>query len=175
MSDDLGRIEALAASIATTPWFARVGQVLTEPDRDDLVDYIDALDLEPGPIVPVATWTDAARISADPAWDRSWWQVEAREQRRLQAWAEERHGTDVALKALTKVAEAALGPTRAAAEAASDEALTRVAAGAAAQACHFAALAFAAGKTDHGFLAKHRLYAHGRWPLGRVGERWYLF
>ncbi len=80
-----------------------------------------------------------------------------------------------ALSALTRVTEAALEPTRAAAESASDEALSRVAAGAAAQACHLAALALAAGKPAHGFVIKHRIFAAGRWPLGRVRERWYLF
>jgi hypothetical protein len=175
MSDGLGRVETLAASIPATPWFGRVGESLTDADRDTLAGYVKALGLDAGPVMPVATWKDAARISADPDWDRRWWQAEAREQRRLQAWVEESLGPEVALKALTRVAEAALDPTRAAAEAASDEALTRVAAGAAAQACHLAALALAAGKTEHGFLAKHRLFAAGRWPLGRIGEQWYLF
>jgi hypothetical protein len=172
---EIERVDALAASIRATPWFARVGQALSENDRDTLSGYVAALGLDAGPIAPVATWKDAARVSADPDWDRRWWQAEAREQKRLQAWAEERHGPEVALKALTRVAEAALDPTRAAADAAGSEALARVAAGAAAQACHLAALALAAGRTEHGFIAKHRLFADGRWPLGRIGEQWYLF
>jgi hypothetical protein len=175
MSDDLGRVDAFAASIATTPWFSRVGHALTREDEESLADSVFGLGLEPGAIAAVATWKEAARVAADPNWDRRWWSAEAREQTRLQAWAEERHGADAALKALTRVAEAALDPTRAAAEAANDEALSRVAAGAAAQACHLAALALAAGKPHHGFLAKHRLFATGRWPLGRIAERWYLF
>ncbi len=175
MNDDLGRVEALAASIAATPWFTRVGHALTREDEESLADSVFGLGLEPGAISAVATWKDAARVAADPDWDRRWWSAEEREQARLQAWAEERHGVGAALKALTRVAEAALGPTRAAAEGASDEALSRVAAGAAAQACHLAALALAAGKPHHGFLAKHRLFAAGRWPLGRIADRWYLF
>jgi hypothetical protein len=175
MTAGLGDVEALAASIAGTPWFSRVGQSLTETDRDRLADYVALLGLDAGPVAAVATWGEAARVAADPDWDRRWWQAEAREQVRLQAWAEERHGPEAALTALTRVAEAALDPTRAAAEAASDEALSRVAAGAAAQACHLAALALAAGKPGHGFVVKHRLFAAGRWPLGRIAERWYLF
>jgi hypothetical protein len=176
----LAEVEALAASIDKTPWFARVGQALSDTDRADLSAYVAALDLEAGPVEPVATWESASRIAADPDWDRSWWQAEAREQVRLQAWAEERHGPEATLKSLTQVTEAALDPTRAAAVAAAaleerDEALSRVAAGAAAQACHLAALALAAGKPAHGFVIKHRIFAAGRWPLGRVRERWYLF
>ncbi len=175
MTAGLGDVEALAASIPGTPWFSRVGQPLTETDRDWLAGYVALLGLDAGPVAAVGTWPEAARVAADPDWDRRWWQAEAREQVRLQAGAEARHGPEAALAALTRVAEAALDPTRAAAEAASDEALTRVAAGAAAQACHLAALALAAGKSEHGFVMKHRLFATGRWPLGRIAERWYLF
>ena len=172
---DLARVEELAASIPGTPWFGRVGRTLSESDRGRHADYVMSIGFDAGSLAPVATWREAARIAADPDWDRRWWQAEAREQVRLQAWAEERHGSEVALKALTRVAEAALDPTRAVADAAGDEALTRVAAGAAAQACHLAALALAAGKPKHGFIAKHLLFADGRWPLGRIGEQWYLF
>ncbi|MBM3535247.1 MAG: hypothetical protein FJX60_19685 [Alphaproteobacteria bacterium] len=172
---DLARVEAFAASIPETPWFARVGQGVSEGDRDTHDAYVAALGLDTGSIASVSGWRDAARVSSDPAWDRRWWEAEARERKRLQARAEERHGPETTLKALTKVAEAALVPTRAAADAAGDEALSRVAAGAAAQACHLAALALAAGRPTHGFLAKHRLFADGRWPLGRIGEQWYLF
>ena len=171
----LAEIETLAASVARTPWFARVGQHLIEADREALSAYVTALGLDAGPIEAVATWKDASRIAADPDWDRRWWQAEAREQTRLQAWAEECHGVEATLSALTRVTEAALEPTRAAADSATDEALSRVAAGAAAQACHLAALALAAGKPAHGFIIKHRIFAAGRWPLGRVRERWYLF
>ncbi|MBL8690395.1 MAG: hypothetical protein JNL04_14915 [Rhodospirillaceae bacterium] len=178
--NELAAVEALAASIPTTPWFIRVGRALSDADRADLAGYVAALDLEAGPVEPVATWKDASRVAADPDWDRRWWQAEAREQVRLQAWAEERHGPEATLSALTHVTEAALDPTRAAAEAAANkeernEALSRVAAGAAAQACHLAALALAAGKPAHGFVIKHRIFAAGRWPLGRLRERWYLF
>src|SRR5262249_44873967 len=57
-----------------------------------------------------------------------------------------------------------------------DPALHRVAAGAATQACYHAALALAAGRGDtHAFGAKFRLFAGGRWTLGIVGERFFVF
>ena len=57
-----------------------------------------------------------------------------------------------------------------------DPALARVAAGAAAQACHQAALALAvAAPPEHVFAVKYRLFAAGRWPLGIVGDRCFVF
>jgi hypothetical protein len=56
-----------------------------------------------------------------------------------------------------------------------DPMLTRVASGAAAQACHQAALAIAAAAgPDHLFAMKFRLFAAGRWPLGIVGDRFFV-
>jgi hypothetical protein len=57
-----------------------------------------------------------------------------------------------------------------------DEMLSRVAAGAASQACHQRALANAAGRgADHGFAIKYQLYRGGRWLLGVVGGRCFVF
>src|SRR5713101_4026518 len=83
--------------------------------------------------------------------------------------------------ALTVVTEAAASLSGAASLAMSgagiaDPALTRVAAGAAAQACHQAALALAAAAgPGHVFAVKYRLFAAGRWPLGIVGDRFFVF
>jgi hypothetical protein len=50
-----------------------------------------------------------------------------------------------------------------------------VASGAAAQACHQAALAIAAAAgPEHLFATKYRLFAAGRWPLGIVGDRFFV-
>jgi hypothetical protein len=57
-----------------------------------------------------------------------------------------------------------------------DPSVTRVAAGAASQACDQAALALAAGADGHHpFAAKYRLFLAGRWPLGVVGSRGFVF
>jgi hypothetical protein len=50
------------------------------------------------------------------------------------------------------------------------------AAGAASQACHQRVLAEAAGRgADHGFMVKYQLYRGGRWLLGVVGGRCFVF
>jgi hypothetical protein len=69
-----------------------------------------------------------------------------------------------------------------------DDQLLRAIAGAAAQAAHLAALALlaaddeaaakAAGEPtllDHPFMAKFRLFARGRWPLGLAGRTLNIF
>lgn len=59
---------------------------------------------------------------------------------------------------------------------AEDAALSRVAAGAAALACHQMGLAIAADAAeDHPLALKYRLFAGGRWLLGVMGDRCYLF
>jgi hypothetical protein len=171
----LVEVEQFADGIAATPWFARVGELLSADDRAKHAAYVSGLGLAAGEPVRVASWTEAARIANDPDWDIAWWDAEAGEQKRLQEAAERRYGSERALATLTRVTDAALIPTRAAADKAPDEALARVAAGAAAHACHQAALVLACEAEPHAFLAKHLLFAAGRWPLGRTAGRWYLF
>lgn len=72
------------------------------------------------------------------------------------------------LEALGAAVDACIEPTFAAALAAcADEALARVASGAALMAAHGRALASLAGYGDaHPFVQKYALFARGRWPLG---------
>jgi hypothetical protein len=84
--------------------------------------------------------------------------------------------------ALTRVTQAASDPAHARAlrsltdAGGVDEGLARAAAGAATQAGYLAALAVAAGQpASHAFLAKFRLFEAGRWPLGIVTARLWVF
>jgi hypothetical protein len=84
----------------------------------------------------------------------------------------------VALSAVTEAAVALHGHAALAAarQGIADPVLSRVAAGAAALACHQMGLVQAAGaREDHPLAAKYRLFAGGRWLLGVVGGRCYLF
>ncbi len=91
-------------------------------------------------------------------------------------------GESALLASLSRAMEATAAPIQAAANAAlaragiADEMLARVAAGAASQACHHRALAEAAGRgSGHAFAIKYRLYRGGRWLLGVVGGRCFVF
>jgi len=179
--DALAAVRAFASAIPRGSWFAACGEALTEGERADAAAYLAALGRPDIAIAGVAGWAEAAATTQSPAWSRAWWDAETRAQAELQRRAAARFGAEPVLAALTAVTEAADALNGAAALAMSragiaDPALTRVAAGAAAQACHQTALALsAAAGPDHLFAVKYRIFAAGRWPLGIVGDRFFVF
>jgi hypothetical protein len=177
----LAAVRDFAAGIARGSWFAACGEALTEGERLDAAAYLAALGMPDLDIAGVAAWNDAAETTRREDWSRTWWEAEARAQSELHGAAARRFGEERLLAVLSVVTEAADALHGRAALAMSrtgvaDAALARVAAGAAAQACHHAALALAAGAgPDHLFAAKYRLFAAGRWPLGVVGNIFFVF
>ena len=180
-ADDLAAVRAFASAIPRGSWFAACGEALTAGEQADAAAYLAALGMPDITIAGVAGWREAAATTQSPAWSRAWWDAETRAQAELQRRAAARFGAERMLAALTVVTEAAASLSGAASLAMSDAgiadpALTRVAAGAAAQACHQAALALAAAAgPGHLFAVKYRLFAAGRWPLGIVGDRFFVF
>jgi hypothetical protein len=180
-TDSLASMRAFASAIPRGSWFAACGEALTASELADAAAYLAALGTPDITVAGVAGWAEAAAVTQDPAWSRAWWDAEARAQAELQRRAATRFGEQRVLAALSEVIEAAAALSGAAALAMSragvaNPTLTRVAAGAAAQACHQAALALAGdGGPDHLFAIKYRLFAAGRWPLGIVGDRFFVF
>ena len=174
-------LDELVAEIGRAAWFAACGEPLAPNERDDALAWAAALQFAGLGVAPVATWREAAQITQRTDWSRPWWEREAAAEAALKDKAAARHGAETLLEELSRVAlaSAALGGAAALAMArrnVADEALVRVASGAAAQACHQAALARAGGAgADHAFAQKFRLYAGGRWPLGVVGGRLFVF
>jgi hypothetical protein len=133
------------------------------------------------PLEGISTWPEAAAIAQRADWSRRWWQAEEAAATALHRSASSPLGEVSlldSLSAVTLAAAALQGPathalSRAGAE---DPALSRVAAGAAALACHQMGLAIAADAAeDHPLAVKYRLFAGGRWLLGVMGDRCYLF
>ena len=178
--DALASVRDFAAAIARGSWFAACGEPLTASERTDAAAYLAELGMPDLAIVGVAGWHEAAAVTQHPDWSRAWWDAETRAQGELQRLAQARFGAERLLAALTQVTEGATALSGAAALALAragiaDPMLTRVASGAAAQACHQAALAIAAAAgPDHLFAIKFRLFAAGRWPLGIVGDRFFV-
>lgn len=179
--DILASLRAFAQSLGQGSWFAACGERLTAGDNAEAASYVAALGLPGTAVAGVATWPEAAALLQRPDWSRAWWEAEAAAQQEMKRRAEGRVPAGPLLAALGEVAEAAASLLGAASLAMSrvgiaDPALARVAAGAVAQACHQHALALAAGaRPEHLFAIKYRLFAAGRWPLGVVGDRCFVF
>jgi hypothetical protein len=163
-------------------WFASCGAPLRPKEIATAASYLAALGLPPVPIAGVAGWREAAALAQREDWSRDWWQAEEAERTALTRAASAAKGESALLASLSRAMEETATPIQAAASAAlaragiADETLARVAAGAASQACHHHALAEAAGRgSDHAFAIKYRLYRGGRWLLGVVGGRCFVF
>ncbi|HEX9465956.1 MAG TPA: hypothetical protein VGB82_25435 [Alphaproteobacteria bacterium] len=178
----LAEVTRFAATLDRVSWFAGVGQDLTDGEAREAADYLAALGFADARVSLVRGWRDAEAVTRDPNWDNAWWTAEERLRTDLLARAERRWGDPTLMAALTRVTDAATRVTLGAASTAAsrdgiaDPALARVAAGAATQAAYQAALALAmdAGEA-HPFAIKFRLFAAGRWLLGSVGGRFFVF
>jgi hypothetical protein len=178
----LFKLAGFADRIGSASWFAACGEPLTEGEVEDTLLWLRALGLTVHAIEGVASWAEAARLAQSPEWSRAWWEAEDRERARLHALAASAFGETALLGALSRVTEAATRVLHGAAAVAAaragvaDPTLTRVAAGAATQACYQAALALTAGADGlHPFAAKYRVFLAGRWVLGVVGNRGFVF
>ena len=181
-TERLAAIQRQASQVARQSWFAAVGEPLCPGEIEDAQIYLAGLCVAPVSVVGVAGWTAASDLLQQPEWDDRWWHAEERLRGQLLATATDLHGQDTLLVALTNVTVAASDVVHGAAAVAAarrgtaDERLSRVAAGAATQACYLAGLATAAGcDTAHPFHAKYRLFAAGRWPLTIAGNQFHLF
>jgi hypothetical protein len=177
--DTLGRFAGLIERI---PWFAMVGQPLTRRDVDVARDYLDALGFPDADMVPLEDWDDAAYAALNPDVDTAWWEAEEQMRAALTTEAVDRLGEDALGLALTHISNRVAAIVQPQIEMAAaltggdDPELLQAALGAAALACHQAALVLAAGaEPDHPFAHKLRLYELGRWPVSLVGSTFNLF
>jgi hypothetical protein len=172
--------DGLLADIAAGAWFAACGAPLSEGERAEAARYAAGLGFVDAVVTPAGDWRAAAAVTQRPDWSRPWWEREGAEAARLLAMAASSLGAAALRDGLSRVAQASSSLAGAAALAlarsgSADETLHRVAAGAAAQACHHAALARVAARgADHVFAVKFRLFAGGRWPLGVFGKQFFL-
>ncbi|MHA1567516.1 MAG: hypothetical protein ACTSX7_19570 [Alphaproteobacteria bacterium] len=182
VSEGLAALEQQASQVARQSWFAAVGEPLSPGEIEDAQIYLEGLDIDAVSVVGVPGWAAASSLLQQPDWDVRWWDGEERLRRQLLDSATDLYGQDTLLAALTKITLAASDIVHGAAAIAAarggtaDERLSRVAAGAATQACYLAGLATAvASGNSHPFHAKYRLFAAGRWPLTIAGNQFHLF
>jgi len=164
-------------------WFGSVGEPLTDAERTLVQSYLAGLGLESGLCLDtVADMRSAARIIADPDWDRSWWQAEQRERERLRGVLMSSEASDQLLSVLSRTVDESLLAEQPGAAApltsvgCSDEKLNRAAAGALGETLYLSRLAELCGApATHPFSSKRAIFAAGHWPLVALGGRFYVF
>lgn len=175
-------LTSLRDEIHAAAWFAALGEPLTEGDRADADAYARALGLGTLQLGQARDWPEAECVLKAPDWSHAWWDREEALRRRLLADAEARYPERELWTALTELTTEAgeivhgKAATAAARMGNAAKASVHVAAGAAAQAAYQLALARLAGQAAASpFESKFRLFAAGRWPLGVVGSTLVLF
>lgn len=184
--DDIPTLRAVsnfAKLLKTASWFSVIGMPLSEDERSEALDYLNALGFPDAGIGEITDWEDAEEAARNPDWNTGWWEAEEQLRAALVHQAIELIGDEeTLLVALTHVTSTASDVVHGAAAVAAsrfglaDEGLIRAAAGAATQSAYQAALVLAAGEDEsHAFSAKFRLFEGGRWPLGVVGNTLNVF
>ncbi len=172
-------VSDLAAEFAETNWFTHLGEKPSEADRRCVADY--CLKLGFGRAVQVwlhdlgAAEGVLQRDEEMPEWQRAEADAAASLTRAAAAALGEKAANEAVNRAMLAASDAAMEAARRIFPALgrSDEALMRVAAGAAARTGGEYALVLLAGadQAQHAFAAKQRIFAAGRWPLVAVEEQ----
>jgi hypothetical protein len=175
-------VSDLAAEFAATAWFARIGEKPSEEDRRCAADYSVKLGFRR----TVQVWLHdlgaaegvLQREEAMPEWQRAECDAAAGLTRSAAAALGESVANEAVNRAMLAASDAAMSAARRIfpKEGRSDEAIMRVAAGAAARAAGEYALVLLAGAdpASHAFVAKQRLFAAGRWPLIVIEDQFAL-
>jgi hypothetical protein len=174
-------LRTFTGDLGRAPWFTSCGNPHTPDELAAARRYLEGLGMPAMPIERVVHWTDAAATIQRPDWSQDWWRADDAAAKALHQSAARLLGETpllVSLSAVTLAAQKlhANASVAVAGAGLDDPTLSRVAAGAAALACHQMGLAIAAqGGAEHPLALKYRLFAGGRWLLGVMGDRCYLF
>ncbi|MEE2565349.1 hypothetical protein [Hyphobacterium marinum] len=175
----LYKARAFADGFATLPLMARLGERLDAREADLARAYLDGLGFPHAEAALVSDWDEAADAAEALDRDPEGWEAEEMLRAGLVDRAAERLDEEAIQALLAYVSmqagEAAQYATGEGSlfEDVEDEALRNAAAGMIVRAADGAALVILAEAEDddpaHPFLARWRLFARGRWPIGLAG------
>jgi hypothetical protein len=175
----LYKARAFAESLNANSWFSRLGEPLDEREKALTQAYLDGLGFPHAEAALLSDWDEAAGAAESMDRDPVGWEAEEMLRTGLISRVLERLDEEAVQMALTVVAQKTGDSARDAVEEAAsladieDEALLQAAAGMLAQAANGAVLVVLAEAEDdqppHPFLARWRLFARGRWPVGLAG------
>ncbi|RKQ96714.1 hypothetical protein [Maricaulis maris] len=176
----LYKAKAFAESLNSNSWFVRLGEPLDERELFLARAYLDGLGFPDAEPASLADWDEAAGAAETLDRDPVSWEAEEMLRTGLVSRVLERLDEEAVHAALSMVAQKTGDSARdivedaAAMDDVEDMALVNAAAGALAQAANGAALVILAeAEADdppHPFLARWRLFARGRWPVGLAGS-----
>jgi hypothetical protein len=175
----LYKARAFAEGLNANTWFSRLGEPLDSRDRTLARAYLDGLGFPEAEPVLLSDWGEAATAAESLDRDPIGWEAEEMLRAGLISRVLERLDEEAVNVALSQVGSKTHESSRDAVEEAAsiddieDMELVHAAAGALAQAANGAALVIMAEAEDddppHPFLARWRLFARGRWPVGLAG------
>ncbi|MCW5724537.1 MAG: hypothetical protein KIS81_06235 [Maricaulaceae bacterium] len=181
----LYRVRAFADGLEAIPFLSRLGEPLDARERALARAWLDGLGFPHAEAALLTGWDEALFAAESAGHDSEGWEAEEMLRAGLSARAAERLDEEAAAAILAYTGQKA---GEAAADAAGlaawqgdvgDEGLLNAAAGAIVQAAHGAALVILAEAGDdeppHPFLARWRLFARGRWPVGLAGSSFNIF
>jgi hypothetical protein len=191
----LYRARAFADALSGARFLERLGEPLDMRDRLLCQGYLEGLGFPDADAALVESWEDAADAAESLDLNAEGWEAEEQLRAAVSTAVLERLDEAGVQAALALVSDKAGEAAKAAVEEAAamadieDEALLNAAAGAAVQAAHLAVLALLAADEedaedamadgdvllDHPFVAKFRLFARGRWPIGLAGRTLNVF
>jgi len=172
----------LAAEFGEVAWFGQLGAAPRPEDRRLALDYFARLGLKG----MVAVWLHdlgaaegvLQRDETFPAWETAERQAALALTNTAAAALGAAAASEAVNRAMLAASDAAMSAARRIfhAKGCDDEALMRVAAGAAGRAAAEYALVLLAGvdPSRHAFAAKQRLFAAGRWPLVAIDDQFAL-
>jgi hypothetical protein len=175
----LYKARAFAESLNANTWFSRLGEPLDPRDRTLARAYLDGLGFPEAEPALLSDWSEAATAAESLDRDPVGWEAEEMLRAGLITRVLERLDEEAVNVALSQIGSKTHDSSRDAVEEAAaiddiyDMELFHAAAGALAQAANGAALVIMAEAEDdeppHPFLARWRLFARGRWPVGLAG------
>ena len=175
----LYKARAFAESLNANTWFSRLGEPLDARDRTLARAYLEGLGFPEAEPALLSDWSEAAIAAESLDRDPVGWEAEEMLRAGLITRVLERLDEEAVNVALSQVGSKTHDSSRDAVEEAAaiddieDMELVHAAAGALAQAANGAALVIMAEAEDddppHPFLARWRLFARGRWPVGLAG------
>jgi hypothetical protein len=174
-------IRRFASGASRSPWFARLGDALSEEDLEAATAYLGALGFNDATPARVGTWEDAIAAAESLDWDSEGWAREESLRAGLTAQALETLEPEEFEVVMNYVASTVTPQIKAAADEVArlsdleDPEILTAAVGAGIQATYAALLVLLAGEEGHPFTHRYYLFARGRWPMGVAGMTLNIF